>query len=66
MDKEEATALIEAAGGNTAFAELLGITDDPGFQQRVSNWRERGIPARVILEHQLVIEALRRKVKVAA
>lgn len=66
MDKEEATALINAAGGNKAFAELLGLDADPGYMQRVSNWRDRGIPARVILEHQLVIESLRRKAKAAA
>lgn len=66
MDKDEAVALIEAAGGNKAFAELLGLASDPGYMQRVSNWRDRGIPARVILEHQIVIEALRRKVRAAA
>ena len=66
MDKSETIALIEAAGGNRAFAELLGLTDKPGFKQRVNNWKERGIPARIVLEHQLVLEALRRKAKAAA
>lgn len=66
MDAKEASNLIEAAGGDNAFAQLLGLTEQPGFQQRVNNWKRRGIPARVVLEHQRTIESLRRKVKVAA
>ena len=66
MDKSETIALIEAAGGNRAFAELLGLADKPGFQQRVTNWKARGIPARIVLEHQVVLEALRRKAKAAS
>jgi hypothetical protein len=61
MDKLEAQALIQAAGGNAAFAQLLGLESEPGIRQRVHNWKNRGIPPRVILDHQLVIESLRRK-----
>ena len=61
MDAKESLELIESAGGDTAFAKLLGLTEQPGYQQRVNNWKRRGIPPRVILEHQLLIEALRRK-----
>jgi hypothetical protein len=66
MDAKEAADLIEAAGGDSAFAQLLGLTEQPGFQQRVNNWKRRGIPARVALEHRRVLESLQRKVKVAA
>lgn len=60
MDPKETVALIRAAGGNTPFAALLGLTHQPGFRQRVNNWKTRGIPARVILEHLDTIERLRR------
>lgn len=43
--------LIDALGGPTALAGRLGYTD-PGGVQRVSNWKRRGIPPRVRLEHQ--------------
>ena len=41
-DKE----LIERLGDTTALAKLLGFTE-----QRVSNWKRRGIPAKVKLEN---------------
>jgi len=47
----EAMNLIDALGGPTRVAELLGIKDKPGAVQRVGNWRTRGIPARVLLDH---------------
>lgn len=65
MDAKETANLIEAAGGHTAFARLLGIDTQPGHIQRVSNWKRRGIPARIALEHRLAIEALRRKSRAA-
>lgn len=58
MTPAESTRLIDKAGGNTGFAALLGITEQPGFQQRVTNWRRRGIPAAVVLEHQDKLRAL--------
>jgi len=65
MTPEEAALIIEAAGGDTAFAALLGINDRPGFLQRVNNWKRRGIPPAVVLEHFAVINALRAKIKPA-
>lgn len=61
MDAKDAFDLIESAGGDTAFAKLLGLTSLPGYRQRVNNWKRRGIPPRVILDHQVIIEALRRQ-----
>jgi len=43
--------VIDALGGPTQLAARLGYTD-PGGVQRVSNWKRRGIPPRVRLEHQ--------------
>lgn len=59
IDPEEAKSLIDAAGGDTKFAELLGIEGKDGFQQRVNNWRRRGMPAAVVLEHYEVLKRLR-------
>ncbi len=58
MTPEQAVTLIDAAGGNRKFAELLGIHIEPGHKQRVSNWRKRGIPPAVVLAHRLVIDNL--------
>ena len=41
--------LIRALGGPAKVAEMLGF--DKGGVQRVSNWRIRGIPAQVKLDH---------------
>jgi hypothetical protein len=41
--------LIDKLGGPTKLAELLRF--DRHGPQRVSNWRKRGIPARVKLDH---------------
>lgn len=41
-DKE----VIERLGGSTAVAKLLGCQ-----KQRVQNWKFRGIPAKVKLDH---------------
>jgi hypothetical protein len=59
MDKEETVAVIDAGGGDKAFGKLLGIDGDEGFQQRVNNWRRRGMPAEVVLEHYELIQKLR-------
>lgn len=42
--------IIENAGGTSAFAKLLGVTE-----QRVSNWKRRGIPAKIKWENQEII-----------
>lgn len=65
MDAKETSKLIEAVGGDAAFARLIGIAGDPGFIQRVNNWKRRGLPPAVMLEHQDVINALRRTSKAA-
>lgn len=44
-------ARIDALGGPTKVAAMLGIVDQPGAVQRVSNWKRRGIPTGVLLEH---------------
>lgn len=42
---------IDQLGGSTKVAKLLGMTT-PGSVQRVANWRVRGIPAAVKIEHK--------------
>lgn len=61
MTPAETTRLIDKAGGNTAFAELLGLDSKPGFMQRVTNWRRRGLPPAVILEHQEKLKKLQQQ-----
>lgn len=51
--KEDAKQLIERLGGPAKVAEMLGFKKSGGVQ-RVQNWKERGIPASVILDHQSV------------
>lgn len=45
-------AKIDALGGPRQLAEKLGYDKKIGGVQRVSNWRTRGIPPRVLLEHR--------------
>ena len=66
MTPKESTKVIEAAGGDTEFASLLGLSDDKNFRQRVNNWKRRGIPSEVIVQHHAVIQRLAAKAKVAA
>lgn len=51
MSTHEHAHVIDGLGGPTKVAELLGLIDTPGAVQRVSNWKRRGIPPAVILEH---------------
>lgn len=44
-------ARIDRLGGPTEVAKLIGIYDERGAVQRVSNWKRRGIPSGVLLEH---------------
>jgi hypothetical protein len=57
MTPIDACKVIEAAGGDTAFAKLLGLDDD-GAVQRVNNWKRRGMPSDVILKHYSLIKKL--------
>ena len=46
-DKE----IIDSLGGPAEVVRLLGLSGKPGQVQRVHNWKSRGIPARVRLDH---------------
>lgn len=59
MDPEESKQLIEKAGGDTEFARILGIHGKPRAQQRVNNWKRRGIPSQVLVDHWGAIQKLR-------
>jgi hypothetical protein len=43
--------LIDALGGPARMAERLNLKPEKGRVQRVHNWRTRGIPARIKLDH---------------
>ena len=43
--------LIDELGGPSRVADLLNLDKRKGGVQRVSNWRRRGIPAAVRLQH---------------
>jgi hypothetical protein len=66
MTPGESVRVIEAAGGDTKFAALIGIDSVPGFKQRVNNWKRRGIPANVILSNHDLIRRLQKQTKTAA
>lgn len=63
MDAKESAELIDKAGGTSAFGRLLGVDSGEGWQQRVNNWKRRGIPSDVILEHYDTIKRLKRKLQ---
>jgi hypothetical protein len=65
MNPEETKDLIDAVGGDAAFARFLGI-DEGGFAQRVNNWKRRGIPSAVVLEHYQKIQKLRQQLQKSA
>lgn len=50
----EARKVIDGLGGPAKVAELLGYDKHRGGVQRVHNWRTRGIPSKVLLEHPQV------------
>lgn len=64
MTPAETSLLIEKAGGDSSFGRLLGIDSMPGWQQRVNNWKRRGIPSSVVVEHYDTISALRAKARI--
>jgi hypothetical protein len=43
--------IIDALGGSAKVARDLGFNPTIGVQ-RVNNWKKRGIPARVLLNHR--------------
>lgn len=61
MTPEDSRKLIEAAGGNKAFAMQIGIdvVNDPNYAFRVSMWKKRGIPAKVELAKRSEIAAIK-------
>lgn len=62
MNPKRSEQIIEAAGGDAAFARLLGLdTAKKGTTQRVNNWKRRGIPAGVVLENLEVIRQLEQQ-----
>lgn len=62
----EDSKLIDALGGPAKVAELLGYSKLDGGVQRVHNWRTRGIPSKVRLEHANVFAAASRQQATAA
>lgn len=53
------SAIIEALGGSTKVARALGFDPSIGTQ-RVNNWKRRGIPARVLLNHKKFFDKAKR------
>ena len=49
--------LIDQLGGPAKLAATLGYDKREGGVQRVHNWRTRGIPAAVRLEHRALFDA---------
>lgn len=60
MDADLSRKVIDKAGGCIAFARLIKIDATPGVCQRVNNWRRRGIPAQIVVDH---IDLIRELVK---
>ncbi|MCK0507943.1 YdaS family helix-turn-helix protein [Aromatoleum anaerobium] len=56
MDANETSRIIAAVGGDAAFARLLGLK---ASQQRINNWKRRGIPADVVVANYELIQRLR-------
>ncbi len=48
--------LIDELGGPAVVADLLGYDKSKGGIQRVYNWKSRGIPSHVLLEHSKVLK----------
>lgn len=61
MTPDETVDLITAAGGDLEFARLLGLENEPGVAQRVNNWKRRGIPPAVVLNHYETIQGLKQR-----
>jgi hypothetical protein len=61
MTRRESSRLIDAAGGDIAFAELIGIASHKHVRQRVNNWRRRGIPTKVLLQYRDLFDSLQKR-----
>jgi len=61
MDAQQVSRLIAAAGSHKAFAEALRLPPTRGVQQRVNNWKRRGIPAHVQLRYAKELGELAEK-----
>jgi hypothetical protein len=66
MTPKDSARLIDAAGGSSKLAELIGLGSEDGARQRVNNWRRRGIPADVILANRELFDQLQRQTSKAA
>ncbi len=53
--------LIDIMGGPTKVAQLLGIVNEKGAIQRISNWKKRGIPAQVMLTHSKIFAKYKKQ-----
>lgn len=54
--------LIEVLGGPAAVAKLLRLSSIHGVQ-RVHNWKKRGIPAKVRLDHSKVFSKAEKAIR---
>ena len=59
IDPSDDWELIQAIGGPAVVARLLGFKLPHGIQ-RVHNWKKRGIPARILLDHPKVFKRRNR------
>ena len=56
---------IDALGGPRRLCELLRYDPENGGLQRIYNWRTRGIPSKVWLEHAAFWELARASLRAA-
>lgn len=49
--KTDTKHIIDALGGAAEVARILGYDVKKGGTQRVNNWKRRGIPLQVLLDH---------------
>ena len=54
---------IDALGGPRRLCELLRYDPENGGLQRIYNWRTRGIPSKVLLEHAAFWELARASLR---
>ena len=56
--------IIDALGGSAKVARDLGFDPDRGVQ-RVNNWKERGIPPEILLDHSRYFSRVKALIKEA-
>jgi len=56
---------IDALGGPRRVCELLRYDAENGGLQRIYNWRTRGIPSKVLLEHAAIWALARASLRVS-